>query len=300
MKITLYLMTLKGYKVLMSLIDNGFRSMISEVIIGEDKNIDNDYANEMHALCKKSGINCFDRNDKCCISSNYSIAISWRWLIPSNNSRLIVLHDSILPRYRGFAPLVNMLINKEEEIGVSAIFASEEYDKGEIIAQSSTKISYPITISQAIDLISNNYNELVIEIFNTLAKGNELKSVPQNEDLASYSLWRNEDDLLINWQQDSTDILNFINSVSRPYKGAATFINGKQKIRILEADIEPDVRIENRDVGKVIFLKNKYPIIVCGSGLLKLKRVVNDNTKEDMLPFKNFRIRLSDLKNEQP
>ena len=49
-----------------------------------------------------------------------------------------------MPKYRGFAPLVNSLVNGEKIIGVTALFASEEYDNGDIIMQSSVDITYPI------------------------------------------------------------------------------------------------------------------------------------------------------------
>jgi methionyl-tRNA formyltransferase len=293
MKITLYLMTQKGFEVLNALIDRKLTSGISEIVVGRDKNIDNDFANEIISVCKKNNINHIERNDAFQVTSDYSIAISWRWLIPNNKSKLIVLHDSLLPKYRGFAPLVNMLINKEKEIGVTAIFASEEYDKGDIIAQSATKMNYPIKISDAINLISKNYVDLVTKILTSLEKGEDIGAVPQDENLASYSLWRDEEDYTIDWSNDSDDILNFINAVSSPYKGASTYINGLQKIIILEAELESDVQIENRDVGKVIFIKNKFPVIVCGIGLLKLLKVIDDKTQEDLLPFKNFRVRLT-------
>jgi methionyl-tRNA formyltransferase len=293
MKITLYLMTQKGFEVLNALIDRKLEPVISEIVVGRDKNIDNDFANEIISICNHNNINHKERNESFQVTSDYSIAISWRWLIPDNKSKLIVLHDSLLPKYRGFAPLVNMLCNKEKEIGVTAIFASEEYDKGDIIAHSSTKINYPIKISNAIDLISQNYVDLVVKILSILDKGDKIIAVKQDEKLASYSLWRDEEDYVINWQKNSEDILNFINAVSSPYKGAATYINGQQKCRIFEAELESDVQIENIDIGKVIFVKNKFPVIVCGSGFIKLLKVVDDKTQKDLLPFKNFRVRLT-------
>lgn len=286
-------MSKKGFKVLEALINNNYQSAISAIIVGRDTNIDNDFANEIIAVSNQNNIRCFERNEKAAIDSDYSIAISWRWLIYENSSKIIVLHDSLLPKYRGHASLVNMLINKEKEIGVSAIFASKEYDTGDIISQSSTPINYPIKISTAIDLVIENYIALVLEIVNTLLSGKTLIAIKQEEALATYSLWRDEEDYLINWKNNSNDILNFINAVSSPYKGAATYINGLQKIRILDAAIEKDVQIENRDIGKVIFTRDKYPVIVCGSGLLKLIQVVDDSTHEDALPFISFRIRLT-------
>ncbi len=294
MKVTLYLMTQKGYEVLKALIQNKFIELVSEVIIGRDKHIQKDYADDLISICKSNNIKFYERNSGFISESDYEIAISWRWLIsPKPLSKLIVLHDSILPKYRGFAPLVNMLINKETEIGVSAIFASEEYDTGEIISQSSTQIEYPITIAEAIDLITKNYVEVIINIFTGFVNGFEISPIKQNEELATYSLWLNEDDYLINWKKDANEILRLINAVSFPYKGASTFINGKQKVRIIEAELEPDVKIENRSEGKVIFVRNQFPIVVCGSGLIRLKKVYDEETGSEIIPLKNFRVKFS-------
>lgn len=289
--ITLFLMTQKGFDVLQALIQHTLSSCISEVVIGRDNQIDNDYSEEIISLCKENQIRFYERKDIPTITSTYSVAISWRWLIPSKLNTLIIFHDSLLPKYRGFAPLVNMLINGEPQLGVTAIFATEAYDEGEIIAQSSSLISYPIKISEAISIISQNYIDLALSIFKQIDKGIPLKSSPQDESLASYSLWRDEDDYLIDWNKNASYILGFINAVSTPYKGASTYLNGK-KIRILDVELYPDVHIENRDTGKVIFVKDKHPVIVCAKGLLKLNTVIDDVTRENLIPFTNFRVRL--------
>lgn len=293
MNVTFYLMSQKGIAVMQALIDNNLQSLVSEIVVGRDKHIENDFADEIIQICKKQNIKYRERAEKNQTTSDYSIAVSWKWLIPDNSSQLIVLHDSLLPKYRGFAPLVTMLCKKENKIGVSAIFATQEYDKGDIIAQSSTQINYPIKIKDAIHIISQNYIELTLKIVSAIAQGEKLNAIPQDESKASYSLWRDEIDYQINWQKDADEILNFINAVSSPYKGAATFMNGNKKIRILEAEIETDVKIENRDVGKIIFLKNKYPVVVCGTGLLKLLKIIDDKTKEDLLPFNHIRKRFT-------
>lgn len=296
MDFTFYLMTQKGYAVLKHLCNNK-REYVSKVIIGKDKSIDNDYSLEIKNLCLKYKIEFYERGADYEINSKYSIAISWRWIIESNMSKLIVLHDSVLPKYRGFAPLVNMLINQEPIIGVTALFASKEYDKGDILIQETTVINYPIKIQEAINMISNIYIKVVIKVLDQASKHKFITGTKQNENEATYSLWLNELDYLINWEESSSKIINFINSVSQPYKGALTFINGKQKIRILHAELEDDVNIENRSSGKVIFIKDGQPIIVCGNGLLRLTKAVDEKTGNSVIPFKNFRIK---LKNENP
>ena len=292
-------MTQKGYDVLKALIDQDYHSIIDVVVIGKDKNIANDYSAEIEALCSENGLNSLGRTDTNTYKSDYSIAVSWRWLIHDQDSKLIVLHDSLLPRYRGFAPLVNHLINQEPEIGVTALFASRNYDRGPIIGQSASPITYPIKIAEAINTITRNYVELVLLLFAKFQIGEQIQSHPQDESLASYSIWRNEEDYLIDWNQSSEEILTFINALGTPYKGASTYVNGKRRVRVIEAEVFPDIKVENRHVGKVIFVDDDCPVIICGSGLLKLTHVTDDQGNS-ALPFIHFRIRLLDTPIQQP
>lgn len=292
LKVALYLLTEKGYEVLRALIKHQFKGLIKQVIIGSDKNVANDYANEIKQLCIEEDIAYSLREDTLLLTAEYAIAVSWRWLIHKPNLKLIVLHDSLLPKYRGFAPLVNALLNKEPQVGVTALFASNYYDEGEIIAQHALSVQYPAKIETIIQNIIPLYAQLAVDIFSKIEAGESIKSTPQNDAEATYSLWRNEADYLIDWNKSAVDILNFIYAVSSPYKGAATFIQQSKKIRIIEATIEKDVQIINRDVGKVIFVRDQFPVIVCGKGLLKITKAIDDTSGENVLPFKKFRTRL--------
>ncbi|MCX6239069.1 MAG: formyltransferase family protein [Bacteroidia bacterium] len=284
--IALFLMTEKGYHVLKNILASFNTQILECVVSSHDRNIDNDYFIEIETLCKENNIRFYDRNCNFNIKSKYSFAISWKWLIKKNDG-LIVLHDSLLPKYRGFAPLVNALINNESEIGVTALFANSEYDKGDIIEAMSTSIQYPIKMQEAINQIIPLYSRLLINIINQINNGNVIKTFPQDERKATYSLWRDEDDYFIDWNKDAAFIKRFIDALGSPYKGAKTRI-GDAWVRIFEAECIQDVVIENRDAGKVIFTKNNSPVIVCGKGLLMLK-VVKDEKGNELLPLKNFR-----------
>jgi methionyl-tRNA formyltransferase len=284
-------MSQKGYEVLKALVANDYGSFIGQVIVGRDKNVAVDFADDIFSVCLKNDITCYERKDNYVVSSAYSVSVSWRWLIPVNGSKLIILHDSLLPKYRGFAPLVNMLINKEPKIGVTAIFASEEYDRGDIIFQSSAEVSHPLRIADAVEIVSKLYIELILKIFGSVSKGIELKAEKQNDAEATYSLWRDEEDYFIDWNGSAEDILRFIYAAGHPYKGAAAMLCGSRKIRILDAEVFDDVVIENRCPGKVIFNTGGYPVVVCREGLLKLTVVVDDSSGESILPLKNLRLR---------
>ena len=73
-------------------------------------------------MCLHKKIKCIDRSQVVFDENEdiIMIAAGWRWLLPSTE-KLIVLHDSLLPRYRGFNPLVSQLIDKEERLGVTAV-----------------------------------------------------------------------------------------------------------------------------------------------------------------------------------
>ena len=58
-----------------------------------------------------------------------------------DKSKLIVFHDSVLPKLRGFNPLVTSLINGYEEIGVTVLYGTEDFDRGEIILQKKVNIT---------------------------------------------------------------------------------------------------------------------------------------------------------------
>jgi methionyl-tRNA formyltransferase len=287
--LTVFAMTEKGFSVVKLLLSR-YPSLVSAVVASRDRNIAEDYFDEIAALCHSRNIRFYDRSDGYSIQTGYALAVSWRWLIDAGSTRMIVFHDSLLPRYRGFNPLVTALINGDNEIGVTALYATSEYDCGDIIAQSSSVISHPLRIRDAITLIVGHYEALTAEIAESLSQGCAPTARPQEEADASYSLWRDEDDYFVEWSNSAIEIKRFIDAVGFPYKGAAATLDGRV-IRILAAEALDDVHIANRTPGKVIFLEDARPVVVCGQGLLKVTETIDDQTGATLLPLSRFRIR---------
>lgn len=287
-KLTVFAMTKKG-KAVVTAIHSKYPEMIAAVIASRDSGMAEDCFEDIRDFCSKNAIIFHDRRDIFSITTDYSLAISWRWLINTDSSRLIVFHDSLLPRYRGFNPLVTALINGDSKIGVTALFATDDYDKGDIIAQSESVIEYPITISEAIEAIQANYVSLGLEVADAIRQGAHFSASPQAEDSASYSLWRDEDDYFIDWTVSATTIKRTIDAVGFPYKGAASVLDGKV-VRLLRAVALEDVKIENRKPGKVIFIHDSKPVVVCGQGLLRIDELKDDHGVS-LLPLPKFRMR---------
>ncbi|NOU16875.1 MAG: methionyl-tRNA formyltransferase [Bacteroidales bacterium] len=291
-KIDLYLKTYKGLSVLKAIISKNFHYLVNRVIIGIDKNSENDYSNEIINLCAFYQLKyCLENNTESDFDeSEYTFAISWNKIIPYKKTKLIVFHESLLPKYRGFSPLVNQLLNAETEIGVSAFYATNEFDKGDIIFQEKISINYPIKINEAIELVSEIYNSIIIHILELIIANIKLPRIKQDEESASYSIWREYKDYFIDWNRSSSYIKRFVDAVGYPYLGARTYIKN-QEIIIINSEVYSDLKIEINDIGKVILLDKEYPIVICGNGLLKITEAIFSETKNSILPLKNYRTR---------
>lgn len=292
MKIDLFLAGKKGLVVLKYLCDSPYRKLIRHVITASDNAVQEDNVAALQEVCRTQGIPFFDRSvyKEEGADGGYRFLIGWRWITGKGNT--IVLHDSLLPSYRGFAPLVNALINGEPETGVTAFRAADEYDTGPVLAQRKMMIAHPMRIEDAINAISELYVGVMDVLLKDLEKGGEPAGVQQDESAATYSLWRDEADYFINWEEDSDRILRTIYALSFPYRGARALLNGEEII-IKDAVTVADVTIVNRQPGKVIFVADGCPVVVCGKGLLKVISASRSRDNTAVLPLKKFRSRFS-------
>ena len=289
--VDLFLLSKKGLATLEEIVAKNWASLVGHVIIGQDKNTLNDYSDDIRKLCEDNSLLWNYRKDAPPLKANYRVAVSWRWMIKETEN-LIVFHDSPLPKYRGFAPLVNQLVNGEEKIGVTALFANAKYDRGEIIHQVTAPVQYPIKIADAIDIANKLYQELIVYIFQKISEKQMLEGQKQDESQATYSLWRDDKDYAIDWLQDASQIERFINAVGFPYSGARAFLNGRE-INVQNGEALDDLCVMNRDVGKVIFVEEGLPVIVCGQGLLKIKKAKYLDNQQSILPLSKFRSRFT-------
>lgn len=292
-KVNFYLLGEKGFVSLKSFLSEFGNESVAYVIAARDKGISNDYFDNIEELCRVNDV-AFQDRAKLSVSVDsqlFSFSIGWRWMIEATE-RLIVFHDSLLPKYRGFSPLVNALINKEDKIGVTALVATSEYDKGNILAQEAVGVLYPINIQQAIELITPIYVKLVLKVYSTLLSGSKLVGTKQDETNATYSLWRDESDYFVDWGKSAVDIKRFCDAVGSPFKGACTRADNRI-IRLNHVKIFPDVQVESRTdhIGKIIFMNKNNPVIVCGSGLLEIITYQCDDDDDAIVNQLKFRTR---------
>ncbi|MSR16153.1 MAG: hypothetical protein EXR86_16735 [Gammaproteobacteria bacterium] len=293
MKVGVFAMSRRGVAVIEHLAAH-YPDKIGYVVIAGDASVQNDYVESIRSIAHAAHLPVFERGGP---AQNLPevcarLAVAWRWMLPVNTANpLIVFHDSLLPRYRGFAPLVCALINGEAQIGVTALLGGDSYDSGPILTQESVNITYPLSIATAIEAICPCYTRVVDSVMQRL-KQEDLTSFPQSEADATYSLWRDADDYRINWHVEAAQVARFIDATGFPYLGAWTAAEGKP-YRVLASTALPEARIENRMPGKIFRVEGGFPIVVCGRGLLRLDRIVTEGTAMSVLPWPKLRTRFT-------
>jgi len=292
MGITLYAMTAKGVAAFDALCAVS-PALVSTVVSARDPGTRDGSYEKLAAACGARGVRFADRADAATVAPDrHALAVGWRWLIPSRPpTTLIAFHDSLLPRYRGFNPLVTALIEGDAEAGVTAVLATGEYDRGDILGQVVVPLPRPLRIAAAIDLVAAAYGRLAAELGERIAAGAPLAGRAQDERAASYSLWRDDADYELDWTVPAARLRDFVYAVGPPYAGARTLVNGLPA-RVWDVTVEPDVVIANRAPGKVIFVRDGRPTVVCGRGLVRIDAMTPDaDPATSCLPLTRFRSR---------
>ncbi|ATV45893.1 bifunctional UDP-4-amino-4-deoxy-L-arabinose formyltransferase/UDP-glucuronic acid oxidase ArnA [Pectobacterium brasiliense] len=157
------------------------------------------------------------------------------------------LHGSLLPRYRGRAPVNWVLVNGETQTGVTLHKMVSRADAGDIVAQSVVAIDEEDTALTLHGKCRTAAAALLAQQL-PLIRSREITLTPQDDSRASYFGRRTEADGLIDWQKSAREINNLIRAVTEPYPGAFTFL-GERKVIIWRARVVKVNRVKSNDVG---------------------------------------------------
>ncbi|PHM45703.1 hypothetical protein Xmau_00088 [Xenorhabdus mauleonii] len=174
------------------------------------------------------------------------------------------LHGSLLPKYRGRAPVNWAVLNGETETGVTLHKMLTKPDAGDIIAQQSVLIGEADTSLEVHGKIREAAAELLEGILPQIKSGH-YPSIPQDESQATYFGRRSAEDGEIIWNKSAREINNLVRAVTEPYPGAFTFL-GERKITIWRS--RPLEQNHGKRPGTVI--STEPFVIACGDGALEI------------------------------
>lgn len=210
------------------------------------------------------------------LNANLQIVVAFRmlpkvvWNMPQYGT--FNLHASLLPQYRGAAPINWALINGETKTGVTTFFIDEKIDTGAIILQDETIINKTDNIEDLHDRLMYLGAETVIKTVERIQNGNfeTTKQVTNNELKVAHKIHRETCE--IDWSKPLDEIYNFIRGLS-PYPAAwTTLFNADQKIitKIYKTSLLPEQH--KLATGSLVFNKKELKVAVQG-GYINLEEI---------------------------
>lgn len=183
------------------------------------------------------------------------------------------LHGSLLPKYRGAAPIQWALINGDKETGLTTFFLKETVDSGNIILQEKIAIDEEDDFKSLYDKMSLLGADLTVKTIEAIKKNNcQLKN--QNDSLATKAPKITKETCKINWNMSAESIKNLIRGLS-PIPGAFFVCRGKQ-IKIYKAKV---VETDKFKPGETSASKNEL-IIGCGTNALSILEIQQEGKRK--------------------
>ena len=192
----------------------------------------------------------------------------WYYLIPMDvismvQGGFIGIHNSLLPSYRGFAPVVWAMINGEEKTGFSVFSLGDGVDTGDIWYQKEIIIGHKDHIGDVLEKINEQIFVFFEKEYLNILEGKIIPYKQKNENI-SYGAKRNHTDGLIDWSQNAIKVYNFIRAQSKPYPGAYFFYKDV-KIRVWDVELFPfEIYGEAGQVGMIDAVRREV-VVVCGN-----------------------------------
>ncbi len=185
----------------------------------------------------------------------------------------INVHASLLPKYRGGAPIHWALINGEEKTGVTTMYMDEGLDTGDIILQEEVSIGEEENVGALHDRLAERGAALLVETLHLISAGTAPRRAQVGE--PSYAPLLKAEDELIDWQKPSKEIYNHVRGMD-PWPGARTFWRGKVlKVWRISHTGEGNTAVP----GTVLFAGEEGICVACGKGTVIIKELQLESGK---------------------
>jgi len=180
----------------------------------------------------------------------------------------INLHASLLPKYRGAAPINWCIIDGECKSGNTTMFMDVGIDTGDMLLTQEVELTNTITAGELHDILSSSGGELLIKTINGIVN-NEIEPVKQDNDASTYTSMLSKEMAIINWEHSSKSIHNFIRGLN-PWPIAYTHYENRvmkiYKSRVLSEE-------SNKCIGSIIEVSKEGLKVSTGSGVLLIEEI---------------------------
>ena len=198
------------------------------------------------------------------------------WKLPVHGA--INLHASLLPQYRGAAPINHAVIHGETTTGLTTFFINQAIDTGNILFQQALPIGYDETAGELHDRLMIAGSELVLKTVDAIREGRAV-SIEQSAFLKQGAELRTapriyRDDCRLNWSRETKDIYNQIRGLS-PWPAAFTTIFSPEgnayELKIYRS--QPSEKKMSGRAGEIVVQNNQQMYIVTGNGAIELLKI---------------------------
>ncbi|MEV7289070.1 methionyl-tRNA formyltransferase [Streptomyces sp. NPDC093252] len=288
-----------GHRTLQALLDSGHETVLVVTHPKSEHAYEKIWDDSVAELAEKHGIPVLLRNrpdDPELLDAlraarpDIIVANNWRTHLPEEIFALpphgtLNVHDSLLPSYAGFSPLIWALINGDDRVGVTTHRMNGELDAGDILVQRSVPVGPADTATDLFHRTVDLIGPLVRESLDLIASGRDAgRWVPQDRTRASFFHKRSAEDSRIDWTWPAERLERLVRAQSDPYPNAYAFHRG-QRLRIVSAAVS-----EGRyggTPGRIFIREGDGVVIVAGAeaysgrlpGLL-VRRVRTDDGTE--------------------
>lgn len=215
------------------------------------------------------------------VNADLQVVVAFRmlpevvWDMPAKGT--INLHASLLPQYRGAAPINHAIINGETKTGLTTFFLDKQIDTGKIIMQKELEIFSNDDAGKLHDRMMLKGAELILDTVKSIMESNanstDQNAYVSNEEVLNLAPKIFKEDCAIDWNKPANEIYNFIRGLS-PYPGSYTLLNstGNKPIYIKVYSSSTEIMDHNYEIGTVLWDKREMKIAV-NNGFVQLLEI---------------------------
>ena len=185
----------------------------------------------------------------------------------------INIHGSILPKFRGAAPIQRAVMAGEAESGVTSMYMAKGLDSGDILFTDKVKIERGMTAGELYEILASRGGKILLKTIDAVENGT-LEPQKQNESLATYAPQLTKAEGEIDWNDSAENIYNKVRGLN-PWPCAFSFVNGKRFVIDFVYPCDG-----NGKPGEIISVSAKGFVVACGNGAVRIENVKFEGKKK--------------------